>query len=584
MITAELLRSVPLFATVPEPERESIATRAADVHVATGDWLIREGEAPAFFVLLGGRLEVLKVVSGHEQRLAIYQPGDYFGEVPLLLGTTAVASLRALEPVRVARLDPTDFHELIVGCPALSTELLRTMARRVSHLQQVAVQASTATVTVIGRQWDLACHDLRDFLARNHVEYHWVDPDTVPAGSADAALVDADYDPDCGPVVLLADGRRLVAPSYRELAEALEVPTVPTQTVYDVAIVGAGPAGLAAAVYGASEGLRTLAVERIAPGGQAGTSSRIENYLGFPAGISGDDLSLRAWEQARHFGADLLVARGVTAIELHGGDPGACTTEGLPATPVPHAITLDGGERVTCRAIVLATGVAWRRLDVPGIDAFLGRGVYYGAARTEARVVRDRDVYLVGGGNSAGQAAMLFASYARSVTILVRGEALAESMSQYLIDQLATKHNVHVETRSEVVGVEGDDASGHLRALRVRRGDDREARVEADALFVLIGATAQTTWLPETIARDRWGYLCTGRDVLDRVGRGDATAAWPLERDPFLLETSVPGIFAAGDVRHGSVKRVASAVGEGSMAIALVHQYFAEQAREPAER
>jgi thioredoxin reductase (NADPH) len=366
------------------------------------------------------------------------------------------------------------------------------------------------------------------------------------------------------PLVILPGGRRLEAPSYRELADIVGLQTTPKHTDYDVVIIGGGPAGLAAAVYGASEGLSTLLVERVACGGQAGTSSRIENYLGFPAGLSGDDLSAKARQQALRFGAELLVTRSVASIEP--GNP----TE---ADGMPHTVVLDGGLRLTTKAIVIATGVQWRRLEARGIDRLTGRGVCYGAARTEALGLRGRRVHIVGGGNSAGQAAMLFSSYAESVTMLVRGPSPAASMSQYVISQLATKANVTVETQVEVMSVEG---AARLEALELAVGPSRKReRRDSDALFVFIGAQAQTSWLPEEIIRNRWGYICTGRDAKDLLG-DRAAGAWPLDRDPFLLETSVPGIFAAGDVRHGSIKRVASSVGGGSMAIAFVQQYLAE--------
>jgi thioredoxin reductase (NADPH) len=310
--------------------------------------------------------------------------------------------------------------------------------------------------------------------------------------------------------------------------------------------------------------LRTVLVERTACGGQAGTSSRIENYLGFPGGLSGDDLSSRARQQALKFQAELLVARSVTAIE-----PGA------PLSPDSycHTVVLDDGSRLTTKAVILASGVQWRRLDTPGVNRLTGHGVYYGAAATEAFAVRGCRVHLIGGGNSAGQAAMRFSDYAESVTMLVRGPSLAASMSDYLIQQLATKANVTIETHAEVIAVEG---SSRLEAIQVATGPSRRReRRESDALFVFIGARAETSWLPPTLMRDQWGYVCTGRDVMDLLAEREA-GTWPLERDPYLLETSIPGIFSAGDVRHGSIKRVASSVGEGSMAIAFVHQYLAE--------
>jgi thioredoxin reductase (NADPH) len=363
--------------------------------------------------------------------------------------------------------------------------------------------------------------------------------------------------------VVLPDGRRLEAPSFRDLAEALGMQTAPKLAQYDVAIVGGGPAGLAAAVYGASEGLRTLLVERTALGGQAGTSARIENYLGFPGGLAGDELSNRAYQQAFRFGAEMLVARTVAGFEA--AEPGP---------PAPHALVLDGGTRVSAHAVILATGVEWRRLDIPGFERLVGHGIYYGAARAEALRLRGQTVHLIGGGNSAGQAAMLFSSYAESVTMLVRGPSLAASMSQYLINQLAAKANVSVETNVAVVGVEGSDG---LEAIHVVCGPEGvKERRPSDGLFVFIGARAETSWLPEAVIRDRWGYVCTGRDVMDLLHERPP-ATWPLARDPYLLETSIPGVLAAGDVRHGSIKRVSAGVGEGSMAVAVVHQYLAEQ-------
>jgi thioredoxin reductase (NADPH) len=556
MITGEMLAAVPLFRALPASERESLAARAADVRLRADDWVLREGETPAFYVVIEGTLAVFKSVGGAEQQITTYRTGEFFGEVPLLLGSSAIASVRATEPTRLMRLDSEDFHELLTDCEVLNGEIMRTMATRVAAIQQISAGAPLASVTVVGRRLDPACHATRDFLVRNHVAFRWVEPDGEGASHY--------------PIVQLAGGEELTSPSFRELAAKVGLQTEPADVHYDLTVIGGGPAGLAAAVYGASEGLRTLLVERVAPGGQAGTSSRIENYLGFPTGISGDDLSLRARQQAVRFGADVVVARTASSI---GGDSLSAYT-----------IALDGGDRVTTSSVVLATGVDWRRLSVPGIDAFLNRGVYYGAAQTEALGVRGQSVYLVGGGNSAGQAAMLFANYADDVTLLVRGPALAASMSQYLIDQLATKSNIRIETMSEIAGVEGKDCLKSVTVANRRTG--KSERRACAGLFVFIGARAEADWLPPSVIRDEWGYVCTGRDVMDLVAAGHATR-WALERDPYLLETSVPGIFAAGDVRHGSIKRVAAGVGEGSMAIAFVHQFLAERAaatRPPRQR
>jgi len=488
--------------------------------------------------------------------------------VPLLLGAPSISSVQATSPSRVVRFDANDFHELVSHCRVLNGQIMKTMAERVEYLQRIAVDEAPVTATLIGDRTDPASHELRDFLARNRVACSWLsadDPDLearirMASGGGEAQMKALDLSK--LPVVVLADGRVLVAPSNRQVAGGVGLQVEPEHDEYDVIVIGGGPAGLASAVYGASEGLRTLLVEREACGGQAGTSSRIENYLGFPAGLSGDELSGRARQQATRFGAELLVTRWTDSLDL------ACESG-----ESSHVVTLDGGNVVSTRALVLATGVQWRRLEIPGIDRFAGHGVFYGAALTEAQGLRGGRVHLVGGGNSAGQAALLFSAYAESVTMLVRGPSLAASMSQYLIEQLSTKDNVAIETRSEITSVQGGD---RLEAIDVKRaGSAKTDRRPTDALFVFIGAHAATEWLPRSIIRDKWGYVCTGRDVMDLVQQQGADK-WPLERDPYLLETSAPGVFAAGDVRHGSIKRVASAVGEGSMAIAFIHQYLAE--------
>jgi len=555
MITASMLRHVPLLADVPDTELAVLAGRAADIQLRTNDWLIHEGEVASFFIVISGGLDVYKTIGGGERRINHYGPGGYGGEIPILLGAPAIASLRASEPSRICRLDQADFRELIAACPLINAQLLQMMATRINGLQQLAIESPVATVTIIGHRFDIACHALRDFLTRNRVAFRWYDPREPEAR---IGLSPAPQPGETFPVVKFLDGSTLTTPTLREVAHKLGLQTSPSPGVYDVAIIGGGPAGLAAAVYGASEGLRTILIERDAPGGQAGTSSRIENYLGFPTGVSGDDLGARALAQARRFGVEILVARHAAAISHD--------DEAL-------AVVLDDGEQIAVRSIVLATGVTWRALEIPGADALVGRGVYYGAARTEALATSGRDIFLVGGGNSAGQAAMFFADYARKVTLLCRGHTLAASMSHYLIAQLETKANVEIRVRSQVVGVEGVD---HLQAIVVEDRDSRERyRYETDALFVFIGADAETAWLPPALIRDARGYVCTGRDVLDLVRKHEGT--WPVRRDPYLLETSIPGIFAAGDVRHGSIKRVASGVGEGSMAIAFVHQYLAER-------
>lgn len=552
MITIEDLRTIPLFANIPESELESIAARAADVHLQSGEWVMQEGETPAFFALLAGKLAVLRLVGRDEEIVATFEPGSYFGETSLLLGSTSVASIRSTEPSRVMRLEALDFHDLVISCKRLNAEVMRTMARHVSQLQQATLHAPEQTVTIVGDRWDLACHDVRDFLARNHVPYRWLNPE-------DDERLKKDETAHSYPIVVLPNGDRIESPGFRELASRVGLHTQPSRTEYDVVIIGGGPAGLGAAVYGASEGLQTLLVERVAPGGQAGTSSRIENYLGFPSGLSGDELSNRALLQARRFGADIIVARGATEIDI----------SDTQSTRHWITVTLDGGDRVRASSVVLAMGLSWRRLDVKGATDLEGRGVYYGAARTEAQAMRGKKIVLVGGGNSAGQAAMLFSDYAEKVYVVIRNHSIAETMSQYLIDQMSSKDNIQVEPDSEIIELQGDE---HLERVVVKRLSAGAQEIhDIDALFVFIGATADTLWLPREILRDEAGYVCTGRDMLD-LQTDPAMPKWPLQRDPYIIETSVPGIFAVGDVRHASVKRVASAVGEGSMSIAFVHR------------
>jgi thioredoxin reductase (NADPH) len=414
-------------------------------------------------------------------------------------------------------------------------------------LQGIAAEPPPPRAIVFGKRADARCAELRRFLERNQVSYRWVSPE-----SPDAADVWGGPLPDEGdcPIIRFVGGKTVVKPQLRRIAELLGLGTEAAAAEYDTVIVGAGHSGLAAAVYGASEGLRTIVIEREAPGGQAGTSSRIENYLGFPSGVSGDELSSRALQQARRLGAEILVTREITRID-----------------PATHEVRLDGGDVLRAKTIILACGVSWRRLTLEGFDRLAGKGVFYGAARSDAPNTHGLDVHIIGAGNSAGQAAMFFSTHARTVTLLYRGNGLVRSMSRYLIDQIAARPNIHVMLRTEVAAAHGETA---LEAIDVRDNRTGETkRLESGGLFIFIGADAETAWLPAEIALDRRGYVLTGPAV-------SAAGAWKLERDPYLLETSVPGVFACGDVRSGPVKRVAAAVGEGSMAIAFVHQYLKE--------
>ncbi|MGA2639713.1 MAG: FAD-dependent oxidoreductase [Spirochaetia bacterium] len=407
-------------------------------------------------------------------------------------------------------------------------------------------------IRVAGSLWSPKSHDVKDFLSRSQTPYQWVDVERDAGARAEVEAVSPGLRR--LPVVFFPDGTALIEPGTRALAEKIGLQTTATLPFYDLLIVGGGPTGLAAAVYGGSEGLRTVLCERETTGGQAGTSAAIENYLGFPSGLSGADLARRATAQAKRFGAEVLTARQVTAIRADG----------------PYRIaTLDDGSELRSYALLLAPGMVVRRLEAPGIEQLTGAGVFYGAALTEAAACRGKDVLIVGGANSAGQAALSFARYARKVTILVRGAALTESMSQYLVDRITDTANIEVLARAEVVAAHGAD---RLEAVEAACGESRAVRkLEAAAMFVFIGSTPQSDIAAGLVERDPGGFILTGPD-LRTAGR--LPRSWPLERDPFLLETSFPGIFAAGDVRFGSAKRVAAAVGEGSAAVGMVHKYL----------
>jgi len=407
----------------------------------------------------------------------------------------------------------------------------------------------TSDVRVVGNRWSDRAHDIKTFLARNHVPYRWYDVERDAEGQRLRELADAaDHEL---PLVLIPEGDTLRCPTTLDLASALGLRTRAEQPLYDVCIVGGGPAGLAAGVYAASEGLSTVIVEREAPGGQAGLSAAIENYLGFPRGLTGSDLAQRAVAQASRFGAEMVLARSVVGLESRG--------------PV-HAVLLEGAGEIEARALIVATGVSYRSLDVDGLGDLTGRGVYYGATASEASQVQDDEVYIVGAANSAGQAALNLARYAKRVVLLVRGETLETSMSRYLVDKISQAPTIEVRCRTEVVGCRGD---GHLEALTL--ADRRSGRVEevpASWLFIFVGAIPRTDWLGDAVVRDAKGFVVTGPDLI-------ALDRWALPRPPYALETSVPGVFAAGDVRLDSMKRVASAVGEGAMSIYLVHRFLA---------
>src|SRR5881398_950399 len=422
---------------------------------------------------------------------------------------------------------------------------------------QASYRPAFEGIRVLGTRWSPRSYELRDFLARNHVPYQWIDVE-LSANDPETKQLLEYLGPESAslPVVLFPDGTRLLESVPAEVAQKVGLRTRAQTSFYDLAIVGGGPAGLAAAVYGASEGLHTVMIEREAPGGQAGMSSRIENYLGFPTGLSGGDLARRAVVQAQRFGVEILAPLEAVAVRTEASY---------------RIIKLADDSEVSCHALMIATGVQWRRLKAPGIDRLQAAGIYYGGGATEALSCKGEIVYVVGGANSAGQAAMNFARYAERVIILVRGDSLSSTMSQYLIDQVQRTPNIQLWTHASVAEVHGDK---HLEEISVLCSDTNKVeRVPANAMFIFIGALPRTDWLTDLVERDDRGFILTGPDL---IRDGQRPKGWAVDRDPFLLETNVPGIFAEGDVRHGSIKRVASGVGEGSVAVQFIHQYLSK--------
>ncbi len=412
-------------------------------------------------------------------------------------------------------------------------------------------------IRVLGTRWSPRSYELRDFLARNHVPSQWIDVETSANDPETKRILEALGEEAASlPVVLFPDGTKLLESLPADVAQKVGLRTRAQTDFYDLAIVGGGPAGLAAAVYGASEGLHTVMIEREAPGGQAGMSSRIENYLGFPSGLSGNDLARRAVVQAQRFGVEILSPQEAVGVRTEGSY---------------RILKLADGSEISCHALMIATGVQWRRLDAPGIDKLQGAGVYYGGGATEALACKGEIIYVIGGANSAGQAAMNFARYADRVIMLVRGSSLASTMSQYLIDQIKETPNIQVWAQASVAEAHGET---RLEEISVLCSDTNKVeRVPASSMFIFIGALPRTDWLGDLVERDERGFLLTGPDL---IRDGQRPKGWTLERDPFLLETNIPGIFAVGDVRHGSVKRVASGVGEGSVAVQFIHQYLSK--------
>ncbi|GAB3302008.1 FAD-dependent oxidoreductase [Hymenobacter tenuis] len=503
---------------------------------------LKDREEPLALILADQRMPDIEGVE------VLTQARQLYPDAKRVLLTAYADTEAAIRAINSARLD----HYLMKPWDP-PQQLLYPTLHDLLRAWEVGYKPPFNGVRLIGFQWSPRSHDLKDFLAGYMVGYQWLDYETD--AEAQALLAQKGLSTHDLPVVVLEDGTALANPSATEVATRIGLTVQASQELYDVVVIGAGPAGLAAGVYGASEGLRTLVIERQAPGGQAGTSSRIENYLGFPTGLSGTELAHRAWTQAVRLGAEILAPQEVTEM---------CVQDGY------KVLTLSDGNKVRTRAVILTTGVSYRTLAAPGMDRLSGAGVYYGAARTEARSCEEQDVYIVGGGNSAGQAAMYLATYARRVFIVIRGESLAASMSSYLIEQIGQTPNIELLPFTEVAEVCGGD---HLEEVMLKREGQLERR-PARALFVFIGAKPSTEWVCNTIVCDSKGFLLTGRDL---VTDPRYAASWKHpRREPYLLETCVPGVFAAGDSRAGAMARVASAVGEGSMAIKFVHQYLDE--------
>lgn len=526
----------------------------------------------------GGDYRIVRATSGNEARGVLEELRRRGEAVALILsdqrmpdgdGVSLLSAARDLYPLakRVLLTAYADTEAAIAAINAAQTDyyLLKPWDPPEERLYptlddllgdwQADAALMDVSARVIGHRFNPASHEARDFLARNRVPYQWLDVDRD--AEARQLLTIAGEDESRLPIVLLRDGSALAQPTTLELADRLGIARHAELDFYDLVIVGGGPAGLAAAVYGASEGLRTVLIEREAPGGQAGQSSRIENYLGFPNGLSGSELARRALDQARRFGAEVLTVQEVVGLEARGPQ---------------RVVQLGGGDELAGHTVLVASGVSYRMLDAPGVADLTGAGVYYGAAMAEADACAEQHVVVVGGANSAGQAAVFLARRAAKVTILVRADSLAKSMSHYLIEQIEGMENIEVRTETVVVAAHGD---GQLERLDLAGKDGTPAgAIDASAMFVFIGAAPHTDWLGDRVARDERGFVLAGADVAAL----DGDARWPLarERDPHLLESSVPGVFVAGDVRSRSIKRVASAVGEGSMAVQFIHEYLAD--------
>lgn len=541
-----------LFPTLTVDQMARVATYGRVRRVARGEVVVDPDHSdPAFFVVVSGRLEIIRSSAAGDLALAGAAAGQFTGEMSMLSGRRGLVRILAAEDGEVIEVARPELMGLVQSDGELSEIFMRAFILRRAEL----IAQGVGNVVLVGSRHSAGTLRVKEFLTRNGHPHSYID---VEEDAGAQAMLDgfgigiAEV-----PILICGPGAPLRNPTNREIADCLGLNAPVDQTqVRDLVIVGAGPAGLAAAVYGASEGLDVLVLESTAPGGQAGSSSRIENYLGFPAGISGAELAARAYSQAQKFGAQMTVAKGATTL--------CCTRK-------PYAVQIDDGPAVPARTIIIATGAAYRKLSVDGLSRFEGTGVYYGATPIEAQLCRDEPVVVVGGGNSAGQAAVFLARSAKRVFMLVRGPDLAGSMSRYLIRRIERTPSIELQTCTRIVGLDGDDHLERVRWRNDRTGAEHGANLRH--VFVMTGAEPSTGWLAGCVVLDAGRFVKTGSDL----GRDELTAArWPLTRAPHLLETSLPGVFAVGDVRRGSLKRVASAVGDGATAVALVHQVLKE--------
>lgn len=538
------------FPVLPEREIEGLRAFGTERAMVAGEVLFAAGDRSfCFFVVLEGAIEITERSRGDDRRVIVHRAGEFTGDVDMLTGRAAIITARALEAGRVLQLGASSLRRAVEALPEVGERLLKAFLTRRALLLRTDFQG----IKLVGSRFSADAHRLRDFATRNQIPFTWIDLEQD--AQADAILRQFNVAASDTPLIIGLDGQLVIRPTVAQLAHCagLEASLDPAE-VYDLVIVGAGPAGLAASVYAASEGLSTMTFDAASAGGQAGTSSRIENYLGFPAGISGADLTARALLQANKFGARVSVPERVVGLRLEGGN---------------RVILLESGAEVLARCVLVASGVAYRRLSVPGFAEFDGAGVYYAATEMEARLCHDEDVVVVGGGNSAGQAIVYLARFARTVHVVIRAGDFAASMSRYLIDRVEGLPNVVVHRGYQLSALSGDT---RLRGITVRDRDGGEQTIATSALFMFIGAAPHTAWLRGCVQLDDKGFVLTG-DVLAREAL--ATDAWAaVGRTPGILETSLPGVFAAGDARAGSTKRVSAAVGEGAMVVSLVHRHL----------